>query len=392
MNSVLHGLGNFAVQHYPFLAEVSWEDWTMRIAATCRCGKKFQAREDLAGQRLKCPTCGSELVVPTLHQLAAQAAFAEHQKQKKARGHAPKWLGVALAAVACPLVLASIVFQLKRPSPEQDLQKVHPSEQAAVRAVYDGISGFLTDDLGHVVAVKYAPFDFSGFVFTDVEAKHLSNLTELQALTLPMMGNQVTDEGVKALSSLSKLEYLAMSGTEKVTSSGFSHLGSLQNLKGLGLGMSPINDDGLSNLAGLSQLEFLDLTGAKIGDRGIGHLRGLKSLQSLALVSTAITDQSMVTVATLPKLQKLDIRGCNITDQGMAALAKCRNLRRLVAFPTSNGGGAITDTGLARLKTIKTLEYVNVAGTRVTTAGASALRRALPKCEVELTNTQEVDE
>jgi len=156
-----------------------------------------------------------------------------------------------------------------------------------VRAVYDGISGFLTDDLGHVVAVKYAPFDFSGFVFTDVEAKHLSNLTELQALTLPMMGNQVTDEGVKALSSLSKLEYLAMSGTEKVTSSGFSHLGSLQNLKGLGLGMSPINDDGLSNLAGLSQLEFLDLTGAKIGDRGIGHLRGLKSLQSLALVSTA---------------------------------------------------------------------------------------------------------
>ena len=36
----------------------------MAIPVTCQCGKKYQAKDELAGRQLKCPTCGQILVVP----------------------------------------------------------------------------------------------------------------------------------------------------------------------------------------------------------------------------------------------------------------------------------------------------------------------------------------
>ena len=100
----------------------------------------------------------------------------------------------------------------------------------------------------------------------------------------------------------------------------------------------------------------------------------------------------MSVIGSLPALQQLDIRGCNVTDRGLAALGKSRSLKRLVAFPTANGGGKFTDAGLMQLNTVTTLEYVNIARNQVTPAGASALQSAMPNSEDELTNTDEVDE
>src|SRR5712691_9972806 len=37
---------------------------TMTIRITCPCGKQLQARDDYAGKRVKCPTCGKTLAVP----------------------------------------------------------------------------------------------------------------------------------------------------------------------------------------------------------------------------------------------------------------------------------------------------------------------------------------
>lgn len=36
----------------------------MTIHANCGCGAKFEAKDELAGKRVKCPTCGSPLTVP----------------------------------------------------------------------------------------------------------------------------------------------------------------------------------------------------------------------------------------------------------------------------------------------------------------------------------------
>ena len=36
----------------------------VRIAANCSCGAKFKAKQELAGKRVKCPSCGHPLTVP----------------------------------------------------------------------------------------------------------------------------------------------------------------------------------------------------------------------------------------------------------------------------------------------------------------------------------------
>ena len=39
----------------------------MSVAVTCSCGSKFKAKEELAGKRVKCPSCGGTLAVPAVN-------------------------------------------------------------------------------------------------------------------------------------------------------------------------------------------------------------------------------------------------------------------------------------------------------------------------------------
>lgn len=49
----------------------------MAISVTCACGKRLQAKDTLAGKRVKCPACGQELLLPTLEEIAAQEFLME---------------------------------------------------------------------------------------------------------------------------------------------------------------------------------------------------------------------------------------------------------------------------------------------------------------------------
>src|SRR5437016_3533086 len=44
----------------------------MAIKFACECGKKLQARDDLGGRKMKCPTCQRVLTIP--HDLEGEAA------------------------------------------------------------------------------------------------------------------------------------------------------------------------------------------------------------------------------------------------------------------------------------------------------------------------------
>ncbi|MCH7727868.1 MAG: hypothetical protein IH991_15520, partial [Planctomycetes bacterium] len=45
----------------------------MPIPVACQCGQKFQAKETLAGKRVKCPKCGGVLSIPNVQQPNAGA-------------------------------------------------------------------------------------------------------------------------------------------------------------------------------------------------------------------------------------------------------------------------------------------------------------------------------
>jgi hypothetical protein len=271
----------------------------------------------------------------------------------------------------------------------EEIDGVHTSERSTMEKVYDDIASFDTNDEGHVIAIGYAPIQFS-FLFTDANAKELVEFKQLKRLTLPMV-SELSDVGLQDLSRLPELEWLSISGAQEVSDVGLESLVSLEHLSQLGIGMTSVSDVGLESVGMLDNLVYLDLTVTSVGDEGISHLNGLRKLESLSLVATKITDEALKTLARLPALQILDIRGCNLTDAGLAHLANAPSLTRLTAFKTKSGGGLITDKGLNSLSTIKTLQFVDLSGNRISQSGVQSFREALPECVVEFGSDQSDD-
>ena len=76
---------------------------------------------------------------------------------------------------------------------------------------------------------------------------------------------------------------------------------------------------------------------------------------------------------TLNQLEYLDLAGTKITDAGLKALADCNKLRSLGLV-----GTAVTDAGIPHLARLKALENLDLSGTQITPAGLPPLK-ALPR-------------
>jgi hypothetical protein len=124
---------------------------------------------------------------------------------------------------------------------------------------------------------------------------------------------------------------------------------------GLMLNNCPITDEGLVSLEGKHNLRWLELRRTKITDEGLKHLRG--------------TD-----------LELLDLSTTKIGDAGLANLGDLDlpNLKTLALEQLKN----VTDEGISHLARFKSLEFLSVAGTKVTPAGMRHLKKKLPELTI----------
>jgi hypothetical protein len=113
----------------------------------------------------------------------------------------------------------------------------------------------------------------------------------------------------------------------------------------------PVSDDGLVVLEGKQNIRWLELRKTKVTDAGIKHLRGTH-LELLDLSTTKIGDDGLATLSELdfPYLETLALEG----------------------LPN------VTDKGISQLTGFKSLEFLSVAGTKVTRKGTDHLRSKLP--------------
>lgn len=81
-----------------------------------------------------------------------------------------------------------------------------------------------------------------------------------------------------------------------------------------------ITDEGLKEIAKLQRLETLQLSYTRITDAGIKDVAKSQQLGSLFLTDTQITDAGIKDVAKLQKLKMLRIRGTKVTKVGVAEL------------------------------------------------------------------------
>jgi hypothetical protein len=186
-----------------------------------------------------------------------------------------------------------------------------------------------------------------------------------------------------------------------VTDAAMPGIGAFSALTTLRLRDSRVTDEGLRHLERLTGLSDLDLSGSAITDAGLKHLRGLHAMVHLNLSGTAVRGQGLAELQDMHKLWALNLDRTRLDDRGLGSFpefAALRNVRflylektaisdeglgHLAAMTTAegfhlSGNERVTSRGIARLRSVAGLKWVNCAGGRVSHAAAEGFAQGRP--------------
>ncbi len=155
--------------------------------------------------------------------------------------------------------------------------------------------------------------------------KQLDGLTGLSWINFQR--GHMMDEVLASLPELPSLNALLTYGA-KVTDAGLAHLRKFPNLTRLSLGFpdydtSTITNDGLRHVSQLKRLERLDLPRCtKITDEGLVHIAKCEQITLLNFHRTGITGTGLSQLASLKKLGSLSLDGCPVTDDGLSHITR----------------------------------------------------------------------
>jgi Leucine Rich repeat len=204
----------------------------------------------------------------------------------------------------------------------------------------------------------------------DAGFRALSGLTNMRRLD--MEGTGITDRGLRAIRGMKRLEHLYFD--RPISDDGLECLKDLTNLRELMLPNKLIGR-GLINLRGLHKLRFLSIGQSQLIDSDLAFLKELNALEELYLTDCPqLGDPGLENLRHLKTLQKLNLSGSRVSDAGLRCLSGLANLEMLVLEGTQ-----VTDSGLQALRPLSQLEAIFLRGTSVTTAGLRSLQEAIPK-------------
>ena len=180
---------------------------------------------------------------------------------------------------------------------------------------------------------------------------HLSHLGEFE-----LVGSTVTNAGLAHLSQLHELRSLALFRCKSITS--LQPISSLANLRDLGLGFCSINDVGLQHTCRLTQLQTLYLHENPITDACLAHPKPLKTLSDLWIGRCRLRGPGLVHIASLP-LRKLFLGGnTEIGDSSLALLKPLSETLLVLGLCSTK----VTDVGLPLLSGMHKLHALAIWG------------------------------
>jgi hypothetical protein len=157
-------------------------------------------------------------------------------------------------------------------------------------------------------------------------------------------------------------------------------------VKSTGAQTAALTDQGLRAVSSLASLTFLDLTWCRnVTDEGVRAVSSCTALKTLNLyVCDKVTDEGVRAVRSLPALTFLDLAGSQVTDEGVRAVASsCTALESL----SLRWCDKVTDVGVRAVSSLPALTSLNLSCCdKVTAAGVQALRSttAAPSLHIEL--------
>jgi internalin A len=269
----------------------------------------------------------------------------------------------------------------------------------------EGIGGKVDrDPAGDVIGLR-----LRGTWVTDTELLDVARLPKLERLDLSH--TRITDEGLLHLKSARQIRDLNLYYAEQITDQGMAAIRDWKNLKRLNVRGTRVFDGTLAIVSGLTQLEALDIAYTQITDNGLDGLVPLTKLKELSIGRSKLNKNALEVLRLLPTLEYLDLGGphpgsggyrakpgtpmpddvpraiselkqlrvlkmnySEITADGLRILAALDQVEKL----SLTGSSHVDDLAMAQLAHWKSLQYLDVQGTKVTTHGVAALEKAKP--------------
>ena len=269
----------------------------------------------------------------------------------------------------------------------------------------DGLGGKIDrDGSGNVTGVH-----LRGSWVSDTELADLALMPKLEFVDLSH--TRITDDGLLHLKSLRTIKNLNLYYAEQITDQGMTAIRDWNNLKRLNVRGTRISDGTLAIVSGLTQLEWLDIAYAPFTDNGLDALVTLTQLKELSIGRSRLNKNALEVLRLLPTLEYLDLGGphpgagglrettgtpmgddvpralsslpalrvlklsySQIGAEGLEILGSLERVEKLAL----EGCPRVDDAAIAQLAKWKSLQYVDVQETKVTSQGVVALQKAKP--------------
>jgi Leucine-rich repeat (LRR) protein len=247
--------------------------------------------------------------------------------------------------------------------------------------------------------------DLSGSWVADEDLRLVAGNKALR--TLDLSHTHLSDRALLYLRPASQLESLDLSFSEQLADEGLAYIKDWKKLRRINLHGTKVTDTTAGYLSNMPELTFVDVGFARITDSGLSFLMRLKNLESVILGGNRLTSAGLQTLRAFRNLHALDLGGKQRTDSGLwsvqvdddlidtvSSLANLRDLR-LAALPVTNshvqrlakqgtglsrldlsGCAQLTDAALDMLAQMKSLTWLNVSGTKVSTEGLRRFRES----------------
>lgn len=219
--------------------------------------------------------------------------------------------------------------------------------------------------------------------FTNNAALYLKDFSSLRTLSLGIMSigegsnNQklsiqqiFNDKGMSNISKLTQLEHFQAHWMERITDNGVAYLKDMPFLKSVDIWHAKVTDRAMSDLNQIQTLESLTVGGlTNEGLKNISTLQKMKHLRIQSRQGFEFNDESLDYISRIKSLESLSIKG-DFSDHGMKCIAANLNLKILHISEAEK----LTNKGMSELCTIKSLENLQIRGTRqLSTSGLNSL-------------------
>ncbi|WP_442511737.1 hypothetical protein SH528x_003450 [Novipirellula sp. SH528] len=202
-------------------------------------------------------------------------------------------------------------------------------------------------------------------------------------VALSDMGHAIRDlsnDDLKWVTAFPELKRLSFAGCYEITDAGMHYLQPLSQLEELDASYTSITGDGLTVLAGSGRLSYLNLVDIRLVDRDLVFLSQFESLTRLSLSNATFSNDGLASLRALRSLEKLYLGGLPVSDDGMVHLSNVDSLLQLQIDEIP-----ITDESVRHFSRLSDLRYLRLKNTKISKAGVSTIRRALPECVVNWT-------